>query len=113
MNKFVTFGLALGFTAATLAWGTGYLGGHLSLVRGVGEGARGFVELDGAVDERVQTLADDALVDLPGAARLLETGAEQVEALVAGGVLVPASFGDGSTPQFRVGEVRAARLIGG
>ncbi len=98
-------GLALGFTAATLAWGTGYLGGHLSLGRGVGQGTRGFVDAGERGDERGETLADDALVDLDGAA--------QVEALVAGGVLVPASFGDGSTPRFRVAEVRAARLVGG
>jgi uncharacterized membrane protein len=34
-------GTALGLTGGLLAWGTGYLGGHLSFARGVGVGQRG------------------------------------------------------------------------
>lgn len=34
-------GVALGLAGGTVAWITGYLGGHLSLVRGAGRGRRG------------------------------------------------------------------------
>jgi uncharacterized membrane protein len=34
-------GVGLGMTAGMLAWATGYLGGHLSFARGVGQGTRG------------------------------------------------------------------------
>src|SRR4051812_21553878 len=54
-----------GFAGGTLAWGTGYLGGHLSLGRGVGQGLRG-LDLPSTADDA------DEVVDLTEAARILD-----------------------------------------
>jgi len=39
-------GIVLGMAGGTLAWGTGYLGGHLSFARGAGVGTRGIETTD-------------------------------------------------------------------
>jgi uncharacterized membrane protein len=43
-------GIAAGLLGGTLAWGTGYLGGHLSLVLGAGGGARFAPDVDHPID---------------------------------------------------------------
>jgi uncharacterized membrane protein len=101
-------GRLLGFAAGLLAWGTGYLGGHLSFARGVGQGARGTDRGDGGpitVD-----VADD-VVDLGEAARILDVPVEQVNAMVAEKMLRPIA-GPAFSPRFLASEVRAVRLGG-
>jgi uncharacterized membrane protein len=97
-----------GFTGGTLAWGTGYLGGHLSLARGAGHGQRGMTLDD--TDDTDGT--PEAVVDLREAARMLDVTVEQASAMVEEGLLVPADRGDDG-PRFRAGDVRAVRLVGG
>jgi uncharacterized membrane protein len=114
-------GVTLGLTAGSLAWATGYLGGHMSFGRGAGVGERGldggasggqggdstitFVEID------VESV-DDEPVDARRAAEMLTVGLEQLQALVDGGLLVPAS-GQGEHALFRRNDVLAARSVGG
>jgi uncharacterized membrane protein len=43
-------GVLWGLLGGTLAWGTGYLGGHLSLARGAGQGLRG-LDLESPAEE--------------------------------------------------------------
>lgn len=98
-------GVMWGLVGGNLAWVTGYLGGHLSLVLGVGQGSRDGStapeSAGGEIDLRDR-------VDRARAAALLDVVPEQIDALVAEGLLTPGA--DGS---FAVAEVRAARLLGG
>jgi len=53
-------GVLLGMAGGTLAWGTGYLGGHLSFVRGVGHGARwGDEDTTASAQEVQQDMRDE------------------------------------------------------
>jgi uncharacterized membrane protein len=63
-------GVMWGMAGASLAWGTGYLGGHLSMARGVGTGMRGApghpIDLRGAGEDLgptpPATLVDESMV---------------------------------------------------
>ncbi|MCU1397301.1 MAG: hypothetical protein JWN62_410 [Acidimicrobiales bacterium] len=111
-------GVVYGLLGGLLAWGTGYLGGHLSFGRGVGVGPRGLDDdaPSGAGGrQRVDTGAvpDVAeLIDIAAAAELLMVEPDQIHAMVAGGLLVPAD-GDHSAVTFTRAAVLAARSLGG
>jgi uncharacterized membrane protein len=94
-----------GVAGGSLAVFTGYLGGHLSFGRGVGQGLRGLAIDDGS---EVRT---DRVIDLVEAARLLDVPVEQAQAMVDGDLLVPLAGLPGL--QFYASEVEAARLVGG
>jgi hypothetical protein len=105
-------GVALAMLGGGLAWGTGYLGGHMSFARGTGVGERG---LSPALDDAgwEEPGADGyASVDMDEAARLLDVHPEQVAAMVAGEMLVPAA-GVGAGARFRRADVLAVRNVGG
>ena len=110
-------GVALGLAGGSVAWVTGYLGGHLSFARAVGVGPRGLDD-DGAtggpLSASVDTVAADVaeLIDVTAAADLLMVRPEQVHAMVAGGLLVPAGGEDGAATFVRAA-VLAARSVGG
>jgi hypothetical protein len=95
-------GRALALLGGSLAWATGYLGGHLSFARSVGTGERG---LPGRGD------AGEDVVDITGAADLLGVSVEQVSVMVHEDMLV--SVGTESSPYFRRTDVLAVRLAGG
>jgi hypothetical protein len=114
-------GVVLGMTGGLLAWGTGYLGGHMSFARGAGMGerglhpeeepSRGMRGLTGMVrGEAVDS--DSELLDVWAAAAMLDVDPEQVYAMVAADLLVPAS-GEGADAKFARADVMAARLVGG
>jgi uncharacterized membrane protein len=114
-------GVVYGMAGGLVAWGTGYLGGHMSFARGVGTGERGLHQeestlrrmggLTGTV--RGQVADNDAeLLDVWSAAALLDVDADQVQAMVAADLLVPAS-GSGSAAKFNRADVMAVRLVGG
>ncbi len=93
-------GVAWGLAGGTLAWATGYLGGHLSFGRGVGHGLRGLAR-PGHVD-------DVELLDRDGASRLLDVPPHQVDTLVEEGLLEAVG-----PDRFRRADVLAAKLSGG
>jgi uncharacterized membrane protein len=114
-------GVILGMAGGLLAWGTGYLGGHMSFARGAGTGERGLHAEDGAArgmrgltgtvrGEAVDHETD--LLDVWSAAALLDVDADQVHAMVAADLLVPVS-GSGPDARFVRADVMAARLVGG
>jgi uncharacterized membrane protein len=121
-------GVAFGMMGGILAWGTGYLGGHLSFARGVGTGPRGLSPPastsrqagHAGVEPRPRPandapceVDDDAeMLGIAGAADLLDVPVEQVQAMVGGGLLVPVP-GEGPDGSFRRAEVLALRMQGG
>jgi hypothetical protein len=52
------------------------------------------------------------LLDIDGAAKVLQVHQEQIEAMVRGDLLVPVE-GSGGDKRFRRADVLAARLVGG
>jgi uncharacterized membrane protein len=94
-------GVALALLGGSLAWVSGYLGGHLSFGLGIGTGTRGFTEN-----------AHEPRLDIRDAADLLGVSVEQVAVMLDEEMIVTAS-GDGSTPYFRRTDVLAVRLAGG
>jgi hypothetical protein len=94
-------GLTYGLLGGSLAWVTGYLGGHLSFGLGVGTGARG-----------LSTDARGDVLDIRDAAELLGVSVDQVVVMVDEEMLVTVSS-DASSPLFRRTDVIAARLAGG
>jgi uncharacterized membrane protein len=117
-------GVLLGMAGGLLAWVTGYLGGHMSFARGAGTGERG-LHVDGGAARGMRGLrgftatvrgeavdSDTELLDVWSAAALLDVDADQVHAMVAADLLVPAS-GSGPDAKFDRADVMAARLIGG
>jgi uncharacterized membrane protein len=115
-------GVLLGLAGGSLAWATGYLGGHLSFARGVGMGARGLgpgsdgssaaTTVEGTADPMTGEGADDdALLDLTEASAFLRVPPAQVEAMVSEGLLAPATASEPAA--FRRSELSAVRLVGG
>ena len=98
-------GRALALLAGSLAWATGYLGGHLSFARGIGTGERGLAGGGDAAE------APEDVLDIGGAAELLGVSVEQVNVMVHEEMLV--TVGTGSSPYFRRSDVLAVRLAGG
>jgi uncharacterized membrane protein len=98
-------GMLFGVAGGALAVAVGYLGGHLSFARGVGQGPRGLHASDEAAG------APDDVLGLDDAARVLDVSREQVLRLVDGDLLVPVADGHGG-PRFRRGDLRAVRLVG-
>ncbi len=102
-------GMLYAAAGGALAVYTGYLGGHLSFGRGVGNGLRG-------MDDRMlgSGSSDDSVIDIDQAAQLLDVTRDEVRRLVEGELLVPINDGGGSTDtmRFRRAEVYAARLVG-
>jgi uncharacterized membrane protein len=94
-------GLTLGLLGGSLAWVTGYLGGHLSFGLGVGTGTRGF-----------SSDVHEDVLDIRDAAELLGVSVEQVVVMVDEEMLVTVT-GDASSPYFRRTDILAARLAGG
>jgi uncharacterized membrane protein len=108
-------GRAWGFAGGMLAWGTGYLGGHLSLVLGVGQGTRG-VEGNAEGSERDESrvdAVDEDLIDFEQAAQLLDVTPERVSTMIEEGLLVVSVSDSEGEPRLRAAEVRALRLVGG
>lgn len=108
-------------SGGVLAWGTGYLGGHMSFARGAGTGERGLHAGDrtaGGVGGLVGSGGPPAggaatdLLDVTSAAEVLGVDADRVQAMVAGDLLVPVR-GTGPDAEFTRAEVLAARLVGG
>jgi uncharacterized membrane protein len=114
-------GVVYGMAGGLVAWGTGYLGGHMSFARGAGTGERG-LHGDASTPRRMGGLTgtvrgevadhDTELLDLSSAAALLDVDADQVQAMVAADLLVPVS-GSGSAARFNRADVMAVRLVGG
>jgi uncharacterized membrane protein len=104
-------GVMLPLLGGTLAWATGYLGGHMSFARGTGVGERG-VPASSAGPDNVFTADAATLLDIDGAAEVLQVHQEQIEAMVRGDLLVPVE-GSGRDMKFRQADVLAARLVGG
>jgi hypothetical protein len=117
-------GKVLGLLGGSLAWGTGYLGGHMSFARGSSVEERG---LDGAgsgsaagtssgfVDVGTSTMQEmssplDELVTVDEAAALASVPVAQVHSMVAEGLLMPVTAPD---LRFRRADVLAVRMIGG
>ena len=105
-------GVAYGLVGGTLALGTGYLGGHLTLARRAGTGERGL-----GLSEPIETTAardqddGDRLVDLREASEMMGVPAPQLLAMVDEGLLDPVRGSD--ELRFRDAEVQALRLLGG
>jgi uncharacterized membrane protein len=93
-------GVGWGLVGGTLAWGAGYLGGHLSFGRGVGHGLRGLDLRD--------TGTEPELLDRAAASELLDVPPHQVDAMVEEGLLV--SVGP---DRFQRADVLAVKLAGG
>jgi len=104
-----TRGVMWGLAGGSLAWMTGYLGGHLSFARGVGVGPRGIDVGDATSGTLAATGAD--LVSLAEAARLLTVQPAQVVAMVEEGMLM--ADGVGEEMRLQRAEVMAARQLGG
>jgi hypothetical protein len=112
-------GVVLGLVGGTLAWGTGYLGGHMSFARGVGVGERG-LDTGVAADEGAESSgsrsvtvhSSEDLLDIATAAEMLTVQTDQIWAMVEGGILTPAG-GEGDRVSFRRTDVMAARELGG
>lgn len=92
----------------TLAWGTGYLGGHLSFGRGAGHGTRGL----NLGEEEGRIEGANALVDFDEAADMLGVDRGQVAVMIDDELLMPVP-GEGGEPRLRASEVRSVRLLGG
>jgi uncharacterized membrane protein len=119
-------GVGLGLVGGTLAWATGYLGGHMSFGRSAGVGERGLsaepavdgatatgdVRRDGRHDGEVSAHGNDDVLDAAQAAEILTVGPEQLQAMIDGGLLVPVS-GSGANATFSRNDVIAARSVGG
>lgn len=114
-------GVIFGMVGGLVAWGTGYLGGHMSFARGAGTGERGLHVADGAARRmggltgtvRAEVADSDTdLLDLWSAAAVLDVDADQVRAMVAADLLVPTT-GSGSDAKFNRADVMAVRLVGG
>jgi hypothetical protein len=116
-------GKILGLLGGSLAWATGYLGGHMSFARGSSVEERGFDGESGAgsvstptvgfVDLGTGTGGQSQLDDLVGideAATLASVPVAQVRSMVEEGLLTPVP---GGTLQFRRADVLAVRMIGG
>jgi uncharacterized membrane protein len=109
----------LGLAGGVLAWGTGYLGGHMSFARGAGAGERGLHAASASTTTASSPAQTDAafsdgqsdLVDVSTAAAMLSVGEEQIRAMVAADLLVP--VGAGTEVRFARADVIAARLVGG
>lgn len=95
-------GVVLGLAGGTLAWATGYLGGHMSFARGTGVGSRGTLDAGNGHDD---------LIGVEEAADLLTVPIDQVHDMVAEGMLTP--VGGADSVLFAMSEVLAARQIGG
>jgi len=106
-------GMALALGGGSLAFVTGYLGGHLSFARGTGMGARGGLDRDrdDAGDPSRSEPAVD-LIDIDQAAATLGVAREQIEVMVADEMLVPREERDGG-PRFATVDVMSVRLLGG
>ena len=124
-------GLLWGMSGGSLAWGTGWLGGHMAIAYGAAEGERGLSAdqpsslatagsvTGGSVTGGTAAVAGagtggsapiDDLLDLSQASQHLGVGPEQIRAMVDQGLLTPVNAaGD----QFRHSEVEAVRLQGG
>lgn len=101
-----------GFAGGALAWGTGYLGGHLSFGRGAGQGTRGLSNAsDEKSDEKVAA-GPDVLVDFDEAADMLGVDRGRVDVMVDDQLLMPVA-GQTGEPRLRASEVRSVRLLGG
>jgi uncharacterized membrane protein len=105
-------GVVLGMVGGVLAAGTGYLGGHMSFARGTGVGERGLTPQPSAADADESLVDVAALIDIGAAAAMLQVHRDQIEALVAGELLIPVD-GSGQTMRFREADVLAVRLAGG
>jgi len=104
-------GVASAMLGGAMAWVTGYLGGHMSFARGAGSGERGLTLSPGSQGTVATGVDESTTVDIEGAARLLDVQPEQVAAMVAGDMLVPAA-GDGAQMRFRHADVLAVRVVG-
>jgi len=121
-------GVAFAMAGGLLAWGTGYLGGHLSLARGVGTGPRGLTlptstcphaeDADVApcpppADDRSHEVDVDAeTIGIADTADILGVPLHHVQAMVDGELLMPVT-GEGPHGRFRRAEILALRLQGG
>jgi uncharacterized membrane protein len=111
-------GVVLGMAGGIVAWGTGYLGGHMSFARGAGMGERGLHPDDpravgmGGAGGAAWSGSEADLLGVGAAAELLGVDPAQIQAMVAGDLLVPVR-GTGPDAEFSRAEVLAARLVGG
>jgi uncharacterized membrane protein len=114
-------GVAWGLTGGTLAWGTGWLGGHMAIAYGTAQGERGLGsddlgrpwdphEASPGVATADRVPGQDETLDLQGASERLGVPPEQVQTMVDQGLLVPV---DSSGDRFRENDVEAVRLLGG
>jgi uncharacterized membrane protein len=101
-------GIAWGLAGGTLAWGTGWLGGHLALAYGAGDGERGMEE---SPERAVTPVGGQEVIDLREASQRLGVPEQQVREMVEQGLLVPVE-GE-ARPRFRDADVEAVRLLGG
>jgi hypothetical protein len=97
-------GKVLGLLGGTLAWATGYLGGHMSFARGSSVEERGFDGSSGTGSAASPSTGIDE------AATLASVPVAQVRSMVEEGLLTPVP---GATMQFRRADVLAVRMIGG
>jgi uncharacterized membrane protein len=117
-------GKVLGLLGGTLAWATGYLGGHMSFGRGSsvedrglddagssssGGTSSGFVDIGSGGTEQMSPHLDE-LVTVDEAAALASVPVAQVHSMVEEGLLMPVTAPD---LRFRRGDVLAVRMIGG
>jgi uncharacterized membrane protein len=124
-------GKILGLLGGSLAWGTGYLGGHMSFGLGSSVEERGLqggagvtaassgmlagTPAEGFVDIGTTTQADlDDLVGVDEAAALASVPVAQVRSMVEEGLLTPVAGREGAGElRFRRADVLAVRMIGG
>lgn len=108
-------GVVLGLAGGALSIGTAYLGGHMSYARPAGTGERGLDDV--AVEPPREHVPDpepmSSEVDESEAAEILGVQAEQMQALIEGGLLVPVDSADGAPLRFERAAVLAARSVGG
>jgi uncharacterized membrane protein len=103
-----TLGVLLGLTGGLLAFGTGFLGGHLSFARGSGVAPLIDEPEGGAAPEPT----GDVLLDELQAAAVLGVDPSRIAVMVEDSLLVTRGERDGS-PLFSESDVMAARLVGG
>jgi uncharacterized membrane protein len=113
-------GVVWGLAGGGLAWGTGYLGGHLSFARGIGQGERPAVSTDSSIDGSSGSSTDSAtdgsgeqLITVATAADILETRVEAVREMIDRGLLTPMGEGMGDEMHVARAEVASVRLMGG
>jgi uncharacterized membrane protein len=102
-------GIVWGLAGGTMAWGTGWLGGHLALAYGAGDGERG---METSADQDRQATGGARVIDLREASELLGVPEEQIHRMVDQGLLVPVD-GEHGAQRFRDADVEAVRLLGG